>query len=187
MLARFLKFISHNPLAATIVGTIIGGWILAQLLAMKAPDVGGVLGAVGRWLRAPAGSTRIDEITLALVAILFGFLSCTALFLRQFSELRRREQQPTPEPPIHPSFVPDENQKKVLKLMLHMWKGPLDLRRACYLIQGQRTRVEVAQDMFALTVAGVITTRHTAQNEWYDLTNAGVVFAQHHTSDTTLP
>jgi hypothetical protein len=105
MLARFLKFVSNNPLAATIVGTIIGGWILTQLLAVKAPDVGGVFGAVGRWLRAPAGSTRVDEITLALVSILLGFISCAALFLREAQKRQQRERQtsaaaaPAPTPP----------------------------------------------------------------------------------------
>jgi hypothetical protein len=103
MLARFFKAVSNNPLIAAIVGTVIGGWILAQLLAMKAPDVGGVLGAVGRWLRAPAGSTRVDEITLALLAIVLGFLSCTALFLHEAHKQQRRRAAPGAPPAAAPA------------------------------------------------------------------------------------
>jgi hypothetical protein len=85
----------------TAVGTVVGTW----LVAWKAPETGNIFSALGRWLRAPSGSTRVDEITLALVSILLGFISCAALFLREAQKRQQREQQtpaaaaPAPTPP----------------------------------------------------------------------------------------
>ena len=87
-----LKVVSNNPLASTIVGTIIGGWLLSQLLAVKAPDVSGVVGTIGRWLRAPTGARHSDIITLVSVSILLGFVGFAAILLGQYQKLRREQQ-----------------------------------------------------------------------------------------------
>lgn len=103
MWARFFKFISTNSLIAgsiaAFVGTVAGTWFVAW----RAPDVGSIFSVLGRWLRAPAGSTRIDEITLALVAILFGFISCAAIFLREAQKQKRLEAARGEAPAFDPA------------------------------------------------------------------------------------
>jgi hypothetical protein len=189
MLARFLKFISHNQLAATIVGTIIGGWILAQLLAMKAPDVGGVLGAVGAWLRGPAGSTRVDEITAVLLAILLGFVAGGVLFMRQHPELfRRKEQAPpaaAPAPPrvIPDDFTPTERQGWETGVLMHYWPSRVDLEQLFRFVQQAFTRegndphlllkAHVARDMEQLEAIGMVRIDALGQVRYYHLTTAG--------------
>src|SRR5438045_5845854 len=94
---RFLKLFSNNPLLATIAGTIIGGLILAWLLAMKVPDMGGVLGATGHWLSAPTEAKRVDLITLMAASFTLGFIGFAAIFMHEAKKAQRlavREQQP---------------------------------------------------------------------------------------------
>jgi hypothetical protein len=141
MLARLIKFVSNNPLAATIVGTIIGGWVLTQLLAMKAPDVGGVVGTIGRWLRTPAGSTRADIITLTAVSILLGFVGFAAILLGQYQKLRRRPNDSPLVPALVPAAAPvppppkelvladfDNNQQQILVMLLRIYPRSIALR-----------------------------------------------------------
>ena len=106
MLARIWKVVSNNPLVYTIVGTFIGTVLATQYVAWKAPDLSGVLGAVGGWLRGPSGSTRVNEITLVLLALLLGILSCAAAFLRDYPEQRQRKQ-PAPAAAPQVRFAPE--------------------------------------------------------------------------------
>jgi len=106
MPARFLKFISNNPLAATLAGTIIGGWLLSRLLAMKAPDVSGGVGTIGRWLRAPTGATHSDIITLVAVSVLLGFVGFAAILLGQYQKLRREQQAASAAAPAPATVTP---------------------------------------------------------------------------------
>jgi hypothetical protein len=108
MLNRFLKLIANNPLAATIVGTVIGGWLLTLLLAMKAPDVGGLIGTAGRWLRTQTTTTNGDIITLAVISILLGFLCFAAMLFGQFQKLQRRGAEQRADVPQAPGrFEPE--------------------------------------------------------------------------------
>jgi hypothetical protein len=186
MLARFLKFVSTNPLISAIVGTFIGTVLGTQYVAWKAPDVSGVFGDLGRWLRAPAGSTRVDEITLALLALLLGFISCTALFLREAQKQRQREQgaappdAPAPPRAVPADFAPTGWQAWVGRILLHHDPDPLDLDvvfdgiRRIHLSEHARTplvRAQVARDLDQLVAAGIA--RYAGSERVYALTKLG--------------
>jgi hypothetical protein len=94
VLTRILKFISDKPLMATIVGTIIGGWVLTQLLAMKWTDVNGLVGTIGEWRRSPVTTTHSGIISLVAVSILFGLLGFAALLLRELQRMRKTPERP---------------------------------------------------------------------------------------------
>jgi hypothetical protein len=125
VLKRFFKFIANNPLAATIVGTVIGGWLLTQLLAMKAPDVGGVIGMIGRWLRAPTGATRADTITLVAVSILLGFVGFAAMLLGQYQRLRRRSPPEHHQPAAAPEVKPEVPVKAAVAVPAAISEAPV--------------------------------------------------------------
>jgi uncharacterized MnhB-related membrane protein len=115
MWTRFLNLVSTSPLISAIVGTFIGTVFATQYVAWKAPDVSSYLGGLGRWLRAPAGATHNDIITLAVVAILLGFISCAAIFLREYLKLPRRERPVTPAAAPAPASVTPTNTSPPLE------------------------------------------------------------------------
>jgi hypothetical protein len=187
MWARFFKFISTNLLIAgsiaAFVGTVAGTWFVAW----KAPDVGGALGDLGRWLRAPAVSTRVDEITLALVAILLGFIISAALFLREARKQQRRQALLGLSRPPHAEgraipddFVPTDRQAWAGHILLRHDPDPVDLDvvfdgiRRIHLSQHPKSplfRAQVARDLEQLIAAGMV--RNAGSERVYALTKPG--------------
>src|SRR5580658_7878912 len=100
---KLLVLCSNNPLVASIVGTVIGTVVGTWVVAWKAPDLGGVLGSIARWLRAPAGASRLQLLTLTVLGVLLGVLVVTAILQAEYQKLRLRERQAVPPAPQLPS------------------------------------------------------------------------------------